>query len=74
MPYFPNHPQRISLNDEAHARPFESINSPARLSYLAYLNHSVSYDDDLAWISGLCQQQSLCCRFRRIPLQMGAPL
>ncbi|MGL5986262.1 MAG: DUF3422 family protein, partial [Burkholderiales bacterium] len=41
MPYFPNHPQRISLNDEAHARPFESINSPARLSYLAYLNHSV---------------------------------
>lgn len=56
MPHFANHPQRISLNDEAHARPFESISSPARLSYLAYLNHSVSYEDDLAWISELCQR------------------
>lgn len=56
MQLFPNHPQRISLNDEAHARPFESISSPTRLSYLAYLNHSVSYANDFAWISELCER------------------
>lgn len=56
MPRFPNHPQRIALNDEAHARPFEAIRSPARLSYLAYLNHAVSYADDHRWISELCER------------------
>ena len=56
MPRFPNHPQRVTLNDEAHARPFEAIRSPARLSYLAYLNQNVSYGDDYQWICELCQR------------------
>jgi hypothetical protein len=30
-----NHPRRIELNDEVHARPPEALSVPARLSYLA---------------------------------------
>ena len=32
-----NHPQRIVLNDEAHARPPEAMRAPLRISYLALL-------------------------------------
>jgi uncharacterized membrane-anchored protein len=31
----PNHPQRLELNDEVHARPSDSLEAPLRLSYLA---------------------------------------
>ena len=34
----PNHPQRLELNDEAHARPPESLVAPLRLSFLALLS------------------------------------
>ena len=30
-----NHPQRVELNDEAHARPPEALDAPQRVSYLA---------------------------------------
>lgn len=33
----PNHPQRVRLNDEVHARPPEPLLPPCRLSYLALL-------------------------------------
>ena len=33
----PNHPQRVRLNDEVHARPPEPLEPPCRLSYLALL-------------------------------------
>ena len=33
----PNHPQRVQLNDEVHARPPEPLVAPARVSYLALL-------------------------------------
>ncbi len=36
-PLLPSHPLRLSLNDEAHARPPAAILSPARLSTLALL-------------------------------------
>lgn len=34
----PDHPQRIELNDEAHARPPERLVAPLRISYLALLS------------------------------------
>jgi uncharacterized membrane-anchored protein len=34
----PDHPLRTELNDEAHARPPESLTAPVRLSYLALLS------------------------------------
>lgn len=33
----PNHPQRVVLNEEVHARPPEPLQAPARLSYLALI-------------------------------------
>ena len=33
----PDHPQRIRLNDEVHARPPERIFPPARVSFIAVL-------------------------------------
>ena len=33
----PNHPMRVRLNDEVHARPPEPLRAPCRLSYLALL-------------------------------------
>lgn len=35
-----DHPQRISLNDEVHARPPEPLRSPSRLVYLAFFGDS----------------------------------
>ena len=35
MPLPPDHPLRIELNDEAHARPPEALSAPLRLSFLA---------------------------------------
>ena len=33
----PNHPQRVGLNDEVHARPPEPLVAPTRLTYVAML-------------------------------------
>ena len=38
MPIFPpNHPERLSLAEEVHARPPEPVQTPARASYVAVL-------------------------------------
>jgi len=38
----PDHPRRIELNDEAHARPPEALQAPVRISYLAlFSDHSL---------------------------------
>jgi uncharacterized membrane-anchored protein len=37
-PMPPDHPQRLELNDEAHARPPEALTAPLHLSYLALLS------------------------------------
>jgi uncharacterized membrane-anchored protein len=42
-----NHPRRVDLNDEVHARPPEALTAPTRLSYLALLCNAAQRD--LAW-------------------------
>lgn len=37
----PDHPQRIELNDEVHARPPEHLSAPVRVTYLALLTDGV---------------------------------
>lgn len=38
VPLPPDHPQRVQLNDEVHARPPEALRAPVRLLYLAQLD------------------------------------
>ncbi len=49
----PNHPQRVELNDEAHARPAESLTAPVRISYLALVSDSASRDRQRQHIADL---------------------
>ena len=42
-----NHPRRVELNDEVHARPPEALIVPTRLSYLALLCNTAQRDQ--AW-------------------------
>ncbi|HSC80386.1 MAG TPA: DUF3422 domain-containing protein [Chitinolyticbacter sp.] len=49
-----DHPQRRQLNDEAHARPYEPLATPARASYLAYLHRNTSHEQELWLIGELC--------------------
>ncbi len=50
-----NYPQRLELNDEAHARPPERLNAPVRISYLALLSSSANRDVERAHIASLAQ-------------------
>ena len=38
MPFPPDHPLRLELNDEAHARPPEALSAPRRITFLALLS------------------------------------
>jgi uncharacterized membrane-anchored protein len=49
----PDHPQRIELNDEAHARPPEALQAPVRISYLALVSDSSQRDQQRAHIAEL---------------------
>ncbi|MDE8347567.1 MAG: DUF3422 domain-containing protein [Acidocella sp.] len=40
MSFPPVHPQRVELNDEAHARPPETLKAPVRISYLALFSNA----------------------------------
>jgi uncharacterized membrane-anchored protein len=53
MPLPPNHPQRLELNNEAHARPAESLTAPVRISYLALLSPPANRDAERAHITTL---------------------
>jgi uncharacterized membrane-anchored protein len=48
-----NYPQRVELNDEAHARPPEQLTAPVRISYLALLSASANRDAERAHIASL---------------------
>lgn len=48
-----NHPQRVELNDEAHARPPEQLTAPVRISYLALLSDSSNRDAERDHIAAL---------------------
>jgi uncharacterized membrane-anchored protein len=61
MPLPPNHPLRLELNDEVHARPPEALTAPLRLSFLALYSDPARRDAE--W-DHLCD---LLRRFGRTP-------
>ncbi len=50
----PDHPQRITLADEVHARPPELLPTPARVSYVAVLVDSEARQQELRHLQSLC--------------------
>jgi uncharacterized membrane-anchored protein len=51
-----DHPERIELNDEVHARPPEPLVAPSRLSYLALLCDAAQREAGWAAVSELCRR------------------
>ena len=51
-----DHPHRIALNDEVHARPPESLAPPQRLSYIALLSDEASREADWRQFCDLLQR------------------
>jgi uncharacterized membrane-anchored protein len=51
-----DHPQRIELNDEVHARPPEPLVSPSRLSYLALLCSAAEREAGWLAVRDLCRR------------------
>jgi len=54
MSTFTNHPQRFLLNDEVHARPYEALHSPERISYLALLSGEHNRTEEYQCLKRLC--------------------
>jgi uncharacterized membrane-anchored protein len=52
----PDHPRRIVLNDEVHARPPEPLATPCRLSYVALLSSPDQRDDEWRAVGALCDR------------------
>ena len=55
----PDHAQRITLAEEAHARPPESVRAPARASYVAVLVDADERGRELAHIAALCARHDI---------------
>lgn len=51
-----NHPQRIQLNDEAHARPPELLVAPTRLSYLALFSDVAAREGGFSAVCALAER------------------
>jgi uncharacterized membrane-anchored protein len=51
----PEHPMRRRLHDEINARPYEPLESPERISYLAYLVDEREREREAAHIAELCR-------------------
>ena len=54
-----DHPLRIELNDEVHARPPEPLQAPARVSYLALLCDTVQKEAGWAAVRDLCRRYDI---------------
>lgn len=55
----PDHPQRIPLNEEVHARPAEAMSAPMRISYLALLTDAAQAQDILAGVADLARRRGV---------------
>jgi len=55
----PNHPERLALADEVHARPPEPVLTPARASYVAVLVDIDARAREKAHLVGLCQRHGV---------------
>ncbi len=49
-----SHPQRLALSDEVHARPYEVLQAPLRISHLAMLLDAEAREAERAQVEGLC--------------------
>jgi uncharacterized membrane-anchored protein len=57
MSIFPaDHPQRLALADEVHARPPEPVPTPSRTTYVAVLVDSDARDSELRHLQHLCKR------------------
>ena len=57
MTTFPaDHPQRLALADEVHARPPEPVPTPSRTTYVAVLVDSEARDSELRHLQNLCKR------------------
>lgn len=56
MPLIEDHPRRHALNDEAHARPPESLVAPVRLSFLALDDDGIERARHEAAVTDLCRR------------------
>ncbi|MFT5657872.1 MAG: putative membrane-anchored protein [Gammaproteobacteria bacterium] len=54
---FKDHPQRFSLNNEVHARPYQIMSSPLRVTHVALL--SDDFNKELTAIGALCDRFGL---------------
>jgi uncharacterized membrane-anchored protein len=52
----PDHPERITLADEVHARPPEPLATPARASYVAVLVEPEARDQEVRHLAALCRR------------------
>jgi uncharacterized membrane-anchored protein len=55
----PDHPQRIALADEVHARPPEPLPTPVRVSYVAVLVEAEARDQELRHLQTLCKRYAV---------------
>jgi len=55
-----SHPQRVELNDEVHARPYQALQAPQRASYLAMLAEPGERERECAHVAELCSRHG--CR------------
>ena len=51
-----DHPQRVQLNDEVHARPPDMMAAPLRLSYMVMLSAETSRSRELEMVTELARQ------------------
>lgn len=51
-----DHPQRIELNDEVHARPPEALSAPLRASYLALFVEADAREREASHVEALCRR------------------
>ncbi len=55
----PDHPERLALADEVHARPPEPLQTPSRATYVAVLVEPADRERELAHLARLCEQHDV---------------
>ncbi len=56
IPLPSDHPQRVELNDEVHARPSPAVSAPARVTCLALLSRAIDRDDEWEQVAALARR------------------
>ena len=51
----PNHPERIALANEVHARPYEALHTPQRATYVAAVIDKEEREHELLHLAALCK-------------------